>query len=529
MTIIAHPWARPGRPAGRRAVRPWIEVLEERCLPDGSGFLAEPVIPTITTVQQAHWQGIYRYGLARGNRAFAVSKVGDSITALPSFLDPLGVPGYNPTNPFVAGAYTGLANVITFFDAVPVDTSGANSFAHASWAAAGGWRTEDVLNPALNFSPDRAPGESALQTELRLTRPSFALVMFGTNDLGLDNDPVGFRVRLTQIAEIAISLGVIPVLSTIPDNYTNGGLLEPRVPVYNEIIAEVAGSLDVPLWNYWAAMQPLPSHGMEAFGLHPDVYPAGGGFFTPDGLQYGFNVRNLTAVQVLDKLLTVVVYNGPADDAWPPGPVPDDIANYVTALYQTLLDRMPTAADVVSYGKPLQANWISRQTVAAIIWDSAEHRGLEVRQYYATYLHRSPGPDEVAGWVTAFHNGVSEAQVQADFLTSAEYQAAHPTDELFVQGLYQDVLGRPADPDGLANHEEALAQGMSRTVVALSVLLSAERETQLIDADYTGFLGRPASPPEEQIWLMALLRGDSPEGVGEGILASQEYYARAQT
>jgi len=44
--------------------------------------------------------------------------------------------------------------------------------------------------------------------------------------------------------------------------------------------------------------------------LHPSVNPATGeaGIFTPGELRYGYNMRNLTALQVLDAIWRNVLY-----------------------------------------------------------------------------------------------------------------------------------------------------------------------------------------------------------------------------
>jgi hypothetical protein len=90
----------------------------------------------------------------------------------------------------------------------------------------------------------------------------------------------------------------------------------PRVATYNQIIADVAAEKNVPLWNYWAQLQgsSMINYGMHSDGIHPSVYNgADGAVLTSTGLRYGYNQRNLGAIQVLDKLKTVVIDNGSPD------------------------------------------------------------------------------------------------------------------------------------------------------------------------------------------------------------------------
>jgi hypothetical protein len=73
------------------------------------------------------------------------------------------------------------------------------------------------------------------------------------------------------------------------------------VEIINGIIVRLAREYDVPLWDYWSALQALPNDGLSGDGVHPS-YPsiAGAANFTPDNLQYGYTVRNLLALQALD-------------------------------------------------------------------------------------------------------------------------------------------------------------------------------------------------------------------------------------
>jgi hypothetical protein len=185
---------------------------------------------------------------------------------------------------------------------------GTNSFLRNSLAAHSGWTSAILLDPASSG----VPGLTPLQAELVTNRPTFALIMIGTNDIFLSS-LTGFQDRLTTIVQQTTALGVIPVLSTLPDNAAIGGSFEPAVLATNQAIALVAATQDVPLWNYWAALQALPNLGLGSDGIHPTADPAGTGLFTTDGLQYGYNVRNLTAVQVLKKLLIDVEQNGTPD------------------------------------------------------------------------------------------------------------------------------------------------------------------------------------------------------------------------
>jgi lysophospholipase L1-like esterase len=289
----------------RSRARLAVEPCEPRLLPSG-GFADAPVIPVIDPAMKQSLRSVFQQGQAAGMNEFVFAKAGDSITWLPPNLTPLGDPSYDPTNPAVAGAYTGLADTVDAFRATPVDPT-SNSFTRTSTASYPGWLAANVA--------------AALPAEIGAVRPSVALVMVGTNDATFATDPAAYRATLVGIADEALARGVIPVLSTLPDNLAAGGVVEPRVLQLNQVVADVAADLGVPLWNYWRALQTLPNRGLDSGGVHPSVSPLGGGYFAGDGLAYGYNVRNLTAVQVLDKIRRVVFDDGAADPTLTGDPV----------------------------------------------------------------------------------------------------------------------------------------------------------------------------------------------------------------
>src|SRR5262249_15775374 len=62
-------------------------------------------------------------------------------------------------------------------------------------------------------------------------------------------------------------------------------------------------------------------------------------------------------------------------------------ADYVSALYQDVLGRPADVAGVNYWGGLLQAGF-TRAQVAQGIWESPEHRGVEVDALYRSLLHR---------------------------------------------------------------------------------------------------------------------------------------------
>lgn len=240
---------------------------------------------------------IYVNGQARGNRRNVFTKVGDSISASPHFLKQF-VWSYN------LGDFGYLLPAYQFFAAENLGDS--NSFGHSSMAAVNSWTSFHVLDPA-NAPADRCqPGETPLACEYRVIKPAVALIMIGTNDSPAYSPEV-YGTNLRQIVEISIANGVIPVLSTLPSHAVAG---DDKIAQYNTVIRGMAQTYDVPLWDYAAAMANLPNRGIGSDGVHPSVPPveAEVAYFKGDALNYGYTVRNLTALQMLDMLWKQVMY-----------------------------------------------------------------------------------------------------------------------------------------------------------------------------------------------------------------------------
>lgn len=240
---------------------------------------------------------IFLHGQSLGNRPDVFSKVGDSITATPLFLNPVGAGNLD------LYTYTYLQPVVTFFSQTTARDH--NSFANSSLAAWPGWTSFDLLDPARASPEVCRTGESPLLCEYRVTRPALALIMIGTNDVKRGTDNVTYRANLESIVQLSINMGVIPILSTIPDFPGS----TTRVGELNTIIASVATENGLPIWNYWAMMRDLPNQGISADQVHPSAPPNGEtGIFTLDNLQYGYTMRNLSALMILDELWKGALY-----------------------------------------------------------------------------------------------------------------------------------------------------------------------------------------------------------------------------
>jgi len=240
---------------------------------------------------------IFLRGQQLGNRADVFSKVGDSITSgtyAPDspFLVPIGNGKYN------LDQYNTLQSVIDYFS--KTKARDANSFANTSLAARAGWASWMATTiPKYPTSPCNKD-ETPLACEYRIVKPSAAIIMFGTNDVRLSSLAT-YEKYMRLIIETSVQNGVVPIVSTIPPIKAAWGVN--RAEQYNTIAIKLAREYDVPLLDYYAAMKTLPNDGLAADGVHPSLPPTlQTAFFTQKNIGYGYTLRNLTALQALDKV-----------------------------------------------------------------------------------------------------------------------------------------------------------------------------------------------------------------------------------
>jgi hypothetical protein len=250
------------------------------------------VISNIT----ARAKDIFNKGQSMGLRANVFSKVGDSITAAPEFLTPIGRGQYN-----LDGYQNELGPVVQYFS--QADAFQGNSFAHGSFAAGPGWKADTLFFPLWR---DPCGSEACITCEYSRVKPALALIMIGTND-SADVAPSDYTNNLKRLLDTTINMGILPVISTIPPKRldpTNNA----RVDQWNQIIRSMAQQYQIPLWDYWTAMQKAPNQGLSPDGVHPSVPPdSATANFKPDHLAYGYNIRNLTALQVLNAIWRQVI------------------------------------------------------------------------------------------------------------------------------------------------------------------------------------------------------------------------------
>lgn len=244
-----------------------------------------------------HLGEIYQLGQTLGNGANVFSKIGDSITVNAGFLNSFGTRHYGLHD------YAYLEAVVAHYESGWARTH--NPFANVSLAAEVGWSSLNILDPGRADPHYCREAETPLECEYRHVKPSLAVIMLGTNDVpGIST--MAYEASMREIIEISLEKGIIPVISTIPPMHRAG--MEARVSTFNGILAALALEYEIPLVDYWAALQSLPNQGIGSDGVHPTRAPGlEDGHLSTTNLRYGIPMRNLVTLQALDAIWRFVI------------------------------------------------------------------------------------------------------------------------------------------------------------------------------------------------------------------------------
>lgn len=230
-----------------------------------------PVVPLAASEQMYE---VYQRGVAVGRAADRFSKLGDCQSVPTYFLSTFDEGTYR-----LGAEYSSLQTTIEHF---------RGSWSRNSLAVKGGLNVAAVQTLYYTDPDNCQSTESPMVCELRVNNPSIVLISFETWWAGKPTS--GFEERLRSVVEYVLSQDIVPILATKADNLEGDNSI-------NAAIARIAFEYDVPLWNFWAAANPLPSYGLSD-GFHLTF--AQNIFDDPDRMLTAWPWRNLTALQTID-------------------------------------------------------------------------------------------------------------------------------------------------------------------------------------------------------------------------------------
>lgn len=191
-----------------------------------------------------------------------------------------------------------------------------------------------------------------------------------------------------------------------------------------------------------------------------------------------------------------------------PGRVSDDA--YVRGMFQGFLQRPPDEAARAYFVGRLAGATLTREGLVGELLASAELQTVvaPVVRHYLAVLGRPPDAAGLAYWCGAMHTGLGTAGLAAAFAGSGEFASAYgdlgPAD--FVGALYRNVLGREADPAGLAYWAGELSAGRETRASLLEIFVESpearRRFAPLVRTTlhYRAFYGREATWGELEFW-----------------------------
>ncbi|MEO6808053.1 MAG: S8 family serine peptidase [Isosphaeraceae bacterium] len=172
---------------------------------------------------------------------------------------------------------------------------------------------------------------------------------------------------------------------------------------------------------------------------------------------------------------------------------------FITGLYQDVLGRPPEAAGLTAWVGLLQGG-MSRSEAAQTFLATTEAQRVKVARWFQNDLNRTAplgvlvNDPTVVQWAALLSQGARESDLRALVLGSDEFLAAHNgTVNGFLEGLYNDALGRGSDPGGLASWTSQLQAGSNRVDIARAFLTSTEGVRTKIARWFAADLRRPGT------------------------------------
>ena len=208
---------------------------------------------------------------------------------------------------------------------------------------------------------------------------------------------------------------------------------------------------------------------------------------------------------------------------------------FVMQQYRDFLGREGDAAGITHWTSQLNSGAQSRVQMVDSFFTSAEFSAVNpVARLYFAYFLRIPDYDGLTYWVNQYRAGMSLNLISQAFASSPEFQNTYGslTNSQFVALVYQNMLGRPADAEGLAYWTGHLNSGtLTRGQVMLNFSESAENLTVsftkvFVVQIYIGMLRRSPDQGGFDFWIGQLNSGRSRLDLISSFLASSEYRQR---
>ncbi|MBS1848878.1 MAG: DUF4214 domain-containing protein [Actinobacteria bacterium] len=204
-----------------------------------------------------------------------------------------------------------------------------------------------------------------------------------------------------------------------------------------------------------------------------------------------------------------------------------DVA-FVEAAFDDFLDRQPTSTELGAATRSSLQTGAARSAWLTTLDHSSTWVANVVQQLYENTLGRPADPGGLAYWSQVLTSGAeSVAQVAAAFYASDEYfnGIGGATLTSWVGDLYTKILHRTADPTGLTYWADTAASN-GRWTVAYAIEQSLESRNDRVTALYEKLLGRSPDPGGLTYWANRVAT-DGDLALAGNLASSNEYFSRA--
>ncbi|MGH7138247.1 MAG: DUF4214 domain-containing protein, partial [Pirellulales bacterium] len=470
--------------------------------PDGT-TLGSAITAANTVVTNAQNEVIYVPGLnqtANDSFAFDVSGGSPVQTSAPATVSiAIAAPGQLPS--FTSGG--------------DVTVSGSSAQTIRGWATnisagsqASGQPLEFVLtdgNASLFSSPpaiDATTGNLTFTPAAGATGTATLTATLEDTGNGNQSSPVTFHISVVNAPVATADIYVIN--DSGPSSVTaSAGVL----------------SNDTPSSGVTAQVVNPPAHGTLAFNADGSfTYTPGSTFQGYDTFTYDIVLGNSTSqpttvtlisheAAVVDKLYHQVLHR--AADATPTPTDPSPGLEYWTAQIQA--------------GKPYGI-------IAEGIFLSPEHLAPIIEQYYQQFLGRPADPGGLQYWIAQWQHDGGPLNVVAYMIGSPEFyakaQAAHPNltpTEAWVTSLYERLLNREPDANGLQNWTNQINNGLSLQQVVLDFQESPEAYDNDVTVFFYTYLNRAPDTAEQNLYAGEMEQGETQAAVQAEIIDLPEF------
>jgi hypothetical protein len=184
-------------------------------------------------------------------------------------------------------------------------------------------------------------------------------------------------------------------------------------------------------------------------------------------------------------------------------------AAYVQAVFQGFLCRDVDAGALSTFTAGLAAGTVTHGGLVDAVLSSAEFNVYvgPVSRLYLAAFQRVPDQPGLNNWVSYLRAGNSLESMADTFAASQEFTNRYKSlsDSDYVSQLYQNVLGRAADPAGLAYWTGLLASGTTRGQVLIGFSQSPEgislfKPTLRTFLNYYAFLNTAPTQQDLDYW-----------------------------